>query len=172
MEIAVALCACHVRLCDSFRLHCELSLVSPLRANIFCGLILKGLKGSKQDINSGTGRHHCCVPTPVGPTIVPGDDRVPVAVGGDVTLLCGRDPRGNPAPVAEWRDNNGTVVPDGGRYSIVSDSSEVSLSIQGVTANDAGDWQCSLTVEVGNRMIGHTVVRRIILFVVGENCFF
>ena len=93
-------------------------------------------------------------------------------MGGGVTLLCGSNPDGNPAPVAEWRDNNGAVVPDGGRYSIVSDSSEVSLTIQGVTANDAGDWQCSLTVEVGNRTIGTPVVRSITLFVVGKNCFF
>ena len=93
-------------------------------------------------------------------------------MGGDVTLLCGSDPRGNPDPVAEWRDNNGTVVPDDGRFSIVSDSSEVSLTIQGVTANDAGDWQCSLTVEADNRTIGDTVVRSITLFVVGKNCFF
>ena len=92
-------------------------------------------------------------------------------MGGDVTLLCGSDPDGNPAPVAEWRDNNGTVVSNGGRYSIVSDSSEVSLTIQGVTANDAGDWQCSLTVEAGSRTIGTPVVRDIALFVVGKNSF-
>ena len=86
--------------------------------------------------------------------------------------MCGSDPEGNPDPVAELRDNNGAVVQDSGRYSIVSDSSEVSLTIQGVTANDAGDWQCSLTVEAGNRTIGTPVVRDITLFVVGKNSFF
>ena len=130
------------------------------------------LDNQPANLCSRTGCHHCCVSIAVGPSIVAGDDRVPVAVGGGVTLLCGSNPDGNPAPVAEWRDNNGAVVPDGGRYSIVSDSSEVSLTIQGVTANDAGDWQCSLTVEVGNRTIGTPVVRSITLFVVGKNCFF
>ena len=71
-------------------------------------------------------------------------------------------------------DNNEAVVPDSGRYSIVTDGSEVSLTIQGVTASDAGDWQCSLTVEVvdvDTRIIGDPVVRNITLFVVGKNCF-
>ena len=72
-------------------------------------------------------------------------------------------------------DNNGTVVPDGGRYSIVNDGSQVSLTIQDVTASDAGDWQCILTVEVvevnNTSIIGDPVIRNITLFVVGKNCF-
>ena len=64
------------------------------------------------------------------------------------------------------------MVPDGGRYSIVNDGSVVNLTIQDVTANDAGKWQCNLTVEVNNtRTIGDPVVRSITLFVVGKNCF-
>ena len=104
---------------------------------------------------------------PVGPLITPGDDHVPVEVGGVVTLVCGTGLDSNPASSIEWRDNNGVVIADGGRYTFDNGPSEVSLRIANVTANDAGDWRCTITVMADGRMIG-TSDRNIILFVVGK----
>ena len=89
-------------------------------------------------------------------------------MGGDVTLVCGTNLDSNPASSIEWRDNNGVVIADGGRYTFVSGPSEVSLRIAGVTANDAGDWRCTITVMADGRTIG-TSDRNITFFVVGKN---
>ena len=104
---------------------------------------------------------------PVGPSITPGDDRVPVEVRGDVTLVCGTGLDSNPASSIVWRDNNDVEITNGGRYTFGSGPSEVSLRIAGVTANDAGDWRCTVTVMAGVRLIG-THDRSITLFVVGK----
>ena len=89
-------------------------------------------------------------------------------MGGDVTLVCGTNLDSNPASSIEWRDNNGVVIADGGRYTFVSGPSEVSLRIAGVTANDAGDWRCTITVMADGRTIG-TSDQNITFFVVGKN---
>ena len=104
---------------------------------------------------------------PVGPLITPGDDRVPVEVGGVVSLVSGTGLESNPASSIEWRDNNGVVIADGGRYTFDNGPSTVSLRIADVTANDAGDWRCTITVMADGRTIG-TSDRNITLFVVGK----
>ena len=88
-----------------------------------------------------------------GPSITAEEVTFAAVVGGSVTLVCGSSPDGNPAPDIVWLDSTASIVNEtDSRYTISSDS--LMLTIDEVTAADAGNWQCVLTVEDNGMMIG------------------
>ena len=84
-----------------------------------------------------------------------------------VSLQCGINLMGNPAPTVLWRTNNGTVVISGGRYSIDNGPSNALLNISNVDRTINGTWTCMLS----NGILAPILVN-ISLFVLGEECLF
>ena len=86
-----------------------------------------------------------------------------VLEGGNITLVCATTVNGNPTPTISWRDNNRRTVSDG---TGISGSTTLSLTITGVTQDQAGNWTCTVVNSPGGTP--RTSERQISLTVVGE----
>ena len=86
-----------------------------------------------------------------------------------VILVCGKNLAGFPNPDVEWRDNNGALISNGGRYTFSDSLDVVSLTISDTTASDAGNWSCNVSVTGPNGESTDIQLERIIeLVVVGK----
>ena len=96
-----------------------------------------------------------------------------------VTLVCGENLTGFPNPDIEWRDNNGALISNGGRYTFSDSPDVVSLTISDTTANDAGNWSCNVSVTGPNgestdiqlgRIIELVVVGKLSCDIISQSC--
>ena len=86
-----------------------------------------------------------------------------------VILVCGKNLAGFPNLDIEWRDNNGALISNGGRYTFSDSPDVVSLTISDTTASDAGNWSCNVSVTGPNGESTDIQLERIIeLVVVGK----
>ena len=87
-------------------------------------------------------------------------------MGGSVTLVCALNVDSNPPATVQWRDPMGNVVSEGGRFTLNNGPEIVSLTIDGVTASDNGNWSCTVSVSASCGTLDQE--RLIMLTVVGE----
>ena len=108
----------------------------------------------------------------VGPEFdddIEGPSDAAVLQNDTVILVCGKNLIGFPNPDIEWRDNNGALISNGGRYTFSDSLDVVNLTISDTTANDTGNWSCNVSVTGPNGESTDIQLERIIeLVVVGK----
>ena len=74
------------------------------------------------------------------------DARAAVALGGNVTLVCGTNLRSNPQPTIRWTTPLGNDVTSSiNSLGVVAEGS-VSLAVSSAELDDAGRWRCDASV--------------------------
>ena len=82
--------------------------------------------------------------------------------GSDVVLTCSHNSADSSA-VSSWSRSDGTAVIDGGRYSVSSDGS--TLTIRSAVASDSGVYVCTVVTSEDGTVVGRGEV------IVGEFSF-
>ncbi len=85
-----------------------------------------------------------------GPSIRKGGRERASKLGDPLTLLCGDTLRSNPAASVSWRQPDGGVVTEGGRYTVINDATGLKLILTGTVPSDNGLWTCNVTVTAAN----------------------
>lgn len=83
-----------------------------------------------------------------GPEITFGVEERVVLSNENAMLLCGTGLDSNPAATIIWRNPEGQVVTDGGRFNLINDAGTVRLDFTSATIQDAGSWSCEVRVEM------------------------
>lgn len=87
----------------------------------------------------------------VGPIIHDGDTILAVKLLQPLSLLCGTELMGNPAPSIEWFDPNNESVSNTFREELSNDDETgIRLNISDALEVDDGIWTCIIKVEATN----------------------
>ena len=89
--------------------------------------------------------------------------------GDNISLTCGNELKGNPAPSIRWISNTGDEIDETNtRFSIRNRSEVVCLTIFNATLRDAGIWSCMLHSTLPNGTIIQQLQRNLTLTILGE----
>ncbi len=98
-----------------------------------------------------------------GPEIAAAESALAAVELGNVTLVCGANLVGHPAPNVQWRNSADVVIDPTNTNFVFNDGPEfVSLTIISAQLSDTGNWTCTLssneTVVTVERMLPLTVI--------------